>query len=310
MRKIKLGSSQLQVPVIGIGCMRIMDLSPKELEQFISSSVDQGANFFDHADVYKDGECEKVFGQAVGSLKIAREKMILQSKCGIVRGREFNFSKEHILKATEASLKRLNTDYLDVLLLHRPDALFEPEQVAAAFDELAASGKVRHFGVSNQNPMQIKLLQKFVKQPLIVNQLQLNIVNASMISEGLHVNQVYDDRSINHDGSILNFCRIEDITIQTWSPFQYAKDKLFQGTFIDNPDFPELNDKLAEVAKAYNVSKTTIAMAWLLKHPAKFQPITGTTKTTRLSECFKATEINLTHTQWYEIYLSAGNILP
>jgi predicted oxidoreductase len=306
MRTIQLGKSNLQVPVVAVGCMRINSLDKAAAEKLIKGALDEGANFFDHADIYGSGDCEKIFAEAVGMNASVRGKLILQSKCGIVRGKRFDFSKEHILHSVDGILSRLKTDYLDVLLLHRPDALVEPEEVAAAFDQLHASGKVRHFGVSNQNPMQIQLLQRHVKQPLLANQLQLSITNATMISQGLHVNML-DGNAMNRDGSILDFCRLHDITIQPWSPFQYG---FFEGVFLDNEKFPKLNAKINELAAKYTVSNVTITMAWLLRHPAKMQPVTGTMNLQRLQDCFKAAEIYLTHQEWYDIYLAAGNILP
>lgn len=306
MRTIKLGKSDLQVPVIAVGCMRINRLDKSEAEDFVQASLDAGANFFDHADVYGGGDCEEIFAGAIHMNETVREKIILQSKCGIRRGVAFDFSKEHILESVDGSLKRLKTDYLDVLLLHRPDALVEPEEVAEAFDQLHSSGKVRHFGVSNQNPMQIQLLQKFVKQPIVANQLQLSITNATMISQGLHVNML-DAPAVNRDGSVLDFCRLNDITIQPWSPFQYG---FFEGVFLDNEKFPVLNAKIDEISAKYGVSNTTIAIAWLLRHPAKMQPVTGTMNVERLKDCARAADIRLTREEWYEIYLAAGNILP
>lgn len=308
VRKITLGKSDLQVPEIAVGCMRLLELKTSEAaEKFIRTAIDEGANFFDHADVYGGGKCETIFSEAVGMNPSIREKMILQSKCGIHKEiNAFDFSKEYILKAADGILKRLKTDYLDVLLLHRPDALVEPEEVAEAFEKLHTSGKVRNFGVSNQNPMQIQLLQKFVKQPLVANQLQLSVTNANMITAGIHVN-MQDDGSIVRDGSILDFCRLNDITIQPWSPFQYG---FFEGVFLGSPKYPELNKIIDEIANKYNVTGTTIALAWILRHPAKMQPIAGTTKIDRLKECLKASEIKLTREEWYKIYLAAGNILP
>ncbi|MDR2305239.1 MAG: aldo/keto reductase [Treponema sp.] len=306
MKTINLGSSGLQVPAIAVGCMRIDTIGKAEAEQFVKTAVDEGAVFFDHADVYGDGACEEIFAEAIGMKSGIREKIILQSKCGIRRGVAFDFSKTHILGAVEGSLKRLKTGYLDVLLLHRPDLLVEPEEVAEAFGLLHSSGKVRNFGVSNQNPMQIRLLQKYVKQPVVANQLQLSITNANMISQGLHVN-MEDDAAVNRDGSILDFCRLRDITIQPWSPFQYG---FFGGVFLGNSKFPKLNAKIDEIAGKHGVSNTTIVLAWLLRHPAKFQPVTGTMNTGRLKDCIKAADIVLSREEWYEIYLAAGNILP
>lgn len=306
MKTIQLGVSNLTVPVIAVGCMRIPGLTKQEAESFVQTSLEVGANFFDHADIYGDGTCEEIFADAIHMSPAVREKIILQSKCGIRKGVAFDFSKAHILKSVDGSLKRLKTDYLDVLLLHRPDALVEPEEVAEAFDTLHASGKVHHFGVSNQNPMQIQLLKKFVKQPIVANQLQLSITNATMISQGLHVNML-DNTAVNRDGSVLDFCRLNDITIQPWSPFQFG---FFQGVFLDNPDFPKLNAKVDEIAAKYSVTNTTIAIAWLLRHPAKMQPVTGTMNVERLKDCAKAADIRLTREEWYEIYLAAGNDLP
>ncbi|MDR2674075.1 MAG: aldo/keto reductase [Opitutaceae bacterium] len=307
MRTIKLGQSELQVPVIAVGCMRINRLDGKpEAERFVRTALDLGANFFDHADIYGNGDCEAIFAEAVRTGGIAREKLILQSKCGIVRGRMFDFSKEHILASVDGSLRRLRTDYLDVLLLHRPDALVEPEEVAAAFDALHAGGKVRHFGVSNQNPMQIRLLQKSLRQPVVANQLQLSITNATMISAGIHVNML-EDSAVDRDGGVLDFCRLNDITVQPWSPFQHG---FFEGVFLDNEKFPELNAKIDELAAKYQVANTTIALAWILRHPANMQPVTGTMNIGRLKDCIKAADVRITREEWYAIYLAAGNTLP
>jgi predicted oxidoreductase len=285
--------------------MRINRIDSIEAEAFVQKSLELGANFFDHADIYGGGECESIFSAAIHMSPQVREKIFLQSKCGIRPGM-FDFSKEHILTSVDGILKRLKTDYLDVLLLHRPDALVEPEEVAAAFDELETSGKVRHFGVSNQKPMQIMLLQKFVKQPIIANQLQLSITNATMIGNGLEVNMLTDN-AIDRDGSILDYCRVHNITIQPWSPFQYG---FFEGVFLDNDKFPELNKTVNQIAEKYNVTNTTIAIAWLLRHPANMQPVVGTMNQNRLEEICKASDLYLTKEEWYQIYISAGNKLP
>jgi predicted oxidoreductase len=203
-------------------------------------------------------------------------------------------------------LKRLRSEYVDVLLLHRPDALVEPEEVAAAFDSLQNSGKVKYFGVSNQNPMQIELLRKFVGQPMLFNQLQLSILFTGMIDAGINVNMKVDG-SIDRDGSILDYCRLHDITIQPWSPFQYG---FFEGVFLDNPKFPELNQKINAIASAKGVTNTAIAIAWLLRHPARMQPIIGTTTSQRVKDACQASNVTLTRQEWYEIYRAAGNKLP
>ncbi|MBO5896374.1 MAG: aldo/keto reductase, partial [Clostridia bacterium] len=264
--------------------------------------------FFDHADLYGGGKSEEVFAKAIGMNDDVRENIILQSKCGICPGKVmFDFSKEHIIESTEGCLKRLKTDYLDFLLLHRPDTLYEPEEVAEAFALLKESGKVKHFGVSNQNPMQIRLLQKYLgEEPICADQLQFSITDCHIVKQGLYVN-MREDNAIDRDGGILEFCRYEDITIQAWSPFQYG---FFEGVYVDNPDFPEINAKLQELADKYGVTKNTIVMAWILRHPAKMQPLTGTMNSNRLLECAAAADITITKQEWYEIFSSAGNVIP
>jgi predicted oxidoreductase len=305
MKTIQLGKTGLQVPVIAVGCMRIQKLNQTEAEKFIKTALELGANFFDHADVYGNGACEELFAKAIGMTPALREQMILQSKVGI-RPNMFDFSKEHILEGVNGSLKRLQTEYLDILLLHRPDALVEPEEVAEVFDILHSTGKVRCFGVSNQKPMQIELLRKYLHQEIQCNQLQLSIPHSQMISNGIYVN-MENDGAIDRDGSILDYCRLHQITIQPWSPFQYG---FFEGVFLDNPKFPELNRVINRIAGAHGVSNTTIAIAWLLRHPAKMQPVTGTMNINRLKDCVKAADVILSREEWYEIFIAAGNKLP
>ena len=306
MYKINLGSSNFKVPTMAVGCMRINGTDKKNAEIFLRTAIEYGANFFDHADIYGRGECEEIFSDVLNMGSDIREKIILQTKCGIVPGKMYDFSKEHIINSVDKSLKRLKTDYVNVLLLHRPDALCEPEEVAEAFSVLKKSGKVLHFGVSNHNPMQIELLKKYLDVPIVANQLQLSITNCTMISNSINVN-MENYSSTMRDGSVLDYSRLNDITIQPWSPFQYG---FFEGVFIDSEKFPELNKTLSEISEKYNVTKTTIAFSWLLRHPAKFQPVTGTMNVERLKDCIKATEIKLTREEWYEIYKSAGNKLP
>lgn len=305
MKRLKLANCDLDASEISLGCMRISQMTNQDIATLINTSLDEGINFFDHADVYGGGQSEAKFAEALGMNAQVREKMIIQTKCGIRKG-SFAFSKAHILEAVDGSLKRLQTDYLDVLLLHRPDALVEPEEVAEAFTILQDSGKVKYFGVSNQNPMQIELLTKFVKQPIIFNQLQLSITNTGMIDAGINVN-MENPPSVDHDGSILDYCRLKEITVQPWSPFQFG---FFEGVFLDNDKFPELNRKIDEMAAAKGVKNTAIAIAWLLRHPAKMQPIVGTTNAQRVKDLSKASDITLSRHEWYEIYLAAGNKLP
>ncbi|TCL74126.1 putative oxidoreductase [Hydrogenispora ethanolica] len=305
MKKISISGGEMNVPAIALGCMRIAELSKQDAAALLHTALDEGIDFFDHADIYAGGRAEERFAEALEMNPGIRERLIIQSKCGIQKG-YFDFSKQHILEAVEGSLKRLRTEYLDVLLLHRPDALVEPEEVAEAFTQLERSGKVKYFGVSNQNPMQIELLSKYLNQKLIFNQLQLSITNTGMIDAGLNVNMQID-RSVDRDGSILDYCRLKNITIQAWSPFQYG---FFEGVFLDNPKFPELNRKIDEIAAAKGVPNTAIAIAWILRHPAKIQAIAGTTNAKRLKDICQASSVTLSRPEWYEIYRAAGNKLP
>ena len=285
MRETILGNHLQKIPSIAVGCMRLSEKSKEEMNHFIHSALEQGAYFFDHADIYGGGMSETVFGEAfAGDPSLKREDIYLQSKCGIRQGC-YDLSKEHILKSVDGILKRLQTDYLDLLLLHRPDALVEPEEVAAAFDVLFESGKVRHFGVSNHKPMQIALLQKYVCQPLVVNQVQFSIPVSNLVANGMEVN-METPGSIDHDGSLLDYC------------------------LLGSDEYPELNQKLHVLAEKYNVSDTTIAAAWILRHPANMQIITGTASESRLKEIIAACEITLTREEWYELYLAAGHPLP
>ena len=303
MYKIEFGKSGMQVPTGAVGCMRISNMNEKEVSAFIDTALEHGGNFFDHADIYGGGKSEEVFGKAVSPA--LREKLIVQTKCGIRPG-QFDFSYEHIVGSVDRSLKRLGMEYIDVLLLHRPDALMEPEEVAEAFDTLEAAGKVRHFGVSNHNPSQIRLLKKCVKQPIEANQLQFGLGHSSMIRSGMECN-VLSDGAVDRDGGVLNYCRLNDITIQTWSPFLYG---MFEGVFLGSEKFPELNKKLAELGAEYGVSPTVMATAWILRHPAKMQMIAGTMNPEHLKEICSATDVNLERKHWYELYLSAGNLMP
>jgi predicted oxidoreductase len=305
MKEINIGNGAITASEISLGCMRIADLSKDDAETLVQTALDAGINFFDHADIYGGGKSEEVFAEAIGMNSDIREKIMIQTKCGIRNG-FFDFSKEHILSSVDKSLKRLKTDYIDVLLLHRPDTLMEPEEVAEAFDQLHNSGKVKHFGVSNQNPMQMELLGKYLNQKILINQLQLSITNTTMIDAGLNVNMEIA-LSVNRDGSVLEYCRLKDITIQAWSPFQYG---FFEGVFLNNDKFPELNKKIDEIAEIKGVPNTAIAIAWILRHPAKIQPIVGTTNANRLKDICKASGVELSRQEWYEIYRAAGNELP
>ena len=308
MKTINVVNGPQNVPAIVQGCMRMPDLSAEAAAKVIRGAYDLGVNFFDHATCYGGGEAETRFGEAFPLTGLKREDVIIQDKCGLRFDRkEFDWSKENILESVDGSLSRLKTDYLDVLLLHRPDVIFEPEQVAEAFETLEKSGKVRYFGVSNTTPMQIELLKKFVRQPLVFNQLQLSLDQAQLIDQGLYMNNLTTDYSINRDDSVLDYCRLHDITIQAWSPLQYG---FFKGVFVDHPDFPELNKALAEIGEREGVSKTAVAIAWILRHPAKMQAILGTMNPEHQREACDAAKVSLSHQDWYQLYLAAGRFLP
>ena len=305
MKTINLEKTGLKIPAVALGCMRITELDRSEVPGYLYHALELGINFFDHADIYGRGECERIFAEGLTQLDIPRESIILQSKCGIVPGKMYDLSYKYIIASVEGILRRLNTEYLDILLLHRPDALVEPEEVAKAFDDLHNSGKVRYFGVSNHRPLQIELLKKYVSQEICIDQMQLSLPFSSMISEGLEVN-MQTDGAVDRSGSILDYCRVNDMTMQVWSPFQGKN-----GTFIDdNNTYPDLNWRLGELAAKYDTSKTAVAAAWLLRHPAGVQLITGTMNKQRLSDIASAADIRLTREEWYSLYLSAGHILP
>ncbi|MGN1182498.1 MAG: aldo/keto reductase family oxidoreductase [Faecalibacillus sp.] len=306
MEYIQLPKTDLKVSRIALGCMRIADKSVEEVEMLVQKALELGINFFDHADIYGGGKSEKLFGDVLKKHPEYREKMVIQTKCGIVPGKRYDFSKEYIINCVNESLKRLNVDYVDILLLHRPDALCDPQEVAEAFKELYESHKVRYFGVSNHTPYQIQLLEKYCPYPIIINQLQLSIVHSVMIDSGLNMN-MKEDWAQDKDGGILDFCRLNDITIQAWSVVQAS---WAEGTFIDHPAYEKLNDVLDSLAKEYHVTKSTIAIAWILRHPASILPIVGTTSLKHLEESVKAVDIHLTRQQWYDLYLASDKPLP
>lgn len=305
MKSINLGGSGLMGSAIGLGCMRISSMSREELSRHIHTALDCGVTFFDHADIYGGGESERLFGSVLASEPGLRDQLVLQSKCGI-RPNMLDLSKEHILESVDGILQRLGTDRLDMLLLHRPDVLIERDQVAEAFERLEQSGKVLHFGVSNFTSRQIELLQSGLKQKLLVNQMQFGIMCPGLVAHGLEANTQMP-HAADRDGEVLDYCRLKGITIQAWSPFQYG---FFGGTFLDNDQFPELNQTLQEVGDTYGVSKGAVAAAWILRHPADIQVILGTTKPERVREIAAGSEITLSREEWYRIYLAAGNKIP
>ena len=308
MKTINVVSGPQNASAIIMGCMRMPALTVDAAEQMIHTAMDLGINFFDHATCYGAGEAETRFGDAFVRSDIRREDVIIQDKCGLVFDQnEFDWTKDNILSSVDGSLARLKTDYLDVLLLHRPDLIFEPEQVAEAFDILAKSGKVRFFGVSNLPTLQIELLRKFVRQPLVFNQLQFSLEQSQLIDQALYLNNKTTDMSVSRDNGTLDYCRLHDITVQAWSPLQYG---FFKGCFVDDPGFPGLNDALQEIGEKYGVPKTAVAIAWILRHPAKMQAIAGTMNPAHLKDICDASKVDLTHHEWYQLYLAAGKYLP
>ncbi|ALT83280.1 aldo/keto reductase [Streptococcus infantarius] len=308
MRYIKFGERQKEVSEVVLGLMRISEMTVDQVEELIESALAVGINAFDIADCYGHGKCEQILGEVLKCRPDLREKMWIQSKCGI-RMEEFtyfDFSKEYILEAVDGILKRLNVDYIDSLLLHRPDALMEPAEIAEAFDLLEAQGKVIDFGVSNQNPMMMALIQKDVNQPLVANQLQLSAAFTPSFDAGFHVN-MKQEAGIVRDSSIFEYCRLHDVVIQAWSVLQFD---YFGGVFLGSEKYPELNQVLNRLAEKYHVSPSAVAIAWVLRYPAKMQAVIGTIKKARVAEAAKAAEIQLTRKEWYEIYLAAGNDLP
>lgn len=303
MKTIELGKSKLQTPVLGVGCMRISELTPKETSALIDTAIGVGINLFDHADIYGGGACEELFGKVLAETPSLRSRLLLQSKCGIRQG-YYDLSKDYILSSVDDILRRLHTDYLDVFLLHRPDSLIEPEEIGEAFDVLYRSGKVRHFGVSNMNPAQIELLQAHTSHPLLANQLQLSIACSGMVDSGLNANV---PGACGRDASILEYCRLKGITIQTWSPLQYG---FFEGVFLGNEKYPELNSQLNTLAEKYGVEPAAVALAWILRHPAKMQVITGSKSKERIVQMAAAAQITLEREEWYALYCAAGNRLP
>ena len=308
MKYIPFGQEKRELSEIILGMMRISDKSVKEVEELVETALSVGINAFDLADIYGGGRCEELLGQVLNNRPDLREKMWIQSKCGI-RIEEFtyfDFSKDYILESVDGILKRLQVDYLDSLLLHRPDALMEADQVAEAFEILHNSGKVRDFGVSNQNPMMMELLRKEVKQPLMINQLQLSAAFTPSFDAGFHVNMEGDKAAVR-DGSVFEYCKLNDMVIQAWSVLQFG---YFKGNFVGNEQFQALNQVLNRLAQKYGVSPSAIAIAWVLRYPARMQAVVGTTNPKHLLEASKASNLTLTRKEWYEIYLAAGNDLP
>ncbi|MFT9474843.1 aldo/keto reductase [Streptomyces sp. Mo3] len=316
MKTVPFGPTDIQVPNIVSGMMRIAGSTDDEIRHLYTTARETGIDFFDHADLYGFKHpgggthlCERRFAKALRLTSSEREQITLQTKTGIVADPwGYDQSYEHIVTSAEESLQALGTDYLDVLLLHRPDALVEPEEVARAFDHLESSGKVRAFGVSNHTPRQIDLLKTAVTQPIVANQVQLSITHSTIIAQGLSSNMTGQDDSVTRDGGgIVDYARINKITLQAWSPFQ----KGFQdGVFFNSPDYPELNAELDRLAAKYGVTPTAIATAWVTRHPAGIQVVLGTTTPQRAADAAAGSDIPLTRGEWYGLIQAAGHNVP
>jgi predicted oxidoreductase len=311
MKTFTLPRTGIVAPNVVLGLMRITEKTDDEIRELVRTARDAGIDFVDHADVYGRDlhECERRFAEAMQLSPAERAEFTIQTKAGIVRdGPYFDFSYEHIIESVNGSLAALGTDYIDMLLLHRPDALVEPEEVARAFDELEAAGKVRAFGVSNHTPRQIDLLRKTVRQPIVANQLQLSITHAPIVTQGVAANMLAEGQSVTLDGGgIVDYCRLNDITVQAWSPFQAG---FFTGVFLGSDDYPELNAVIDRLAAKYAVPPIAIATAWITRHPANMQVVLGTTNPERVTGAAQGSDLPLTRPEWYELFRAAGHLLP
>ncbi|WP_299305694.1 aldo/keto reductase family oxidoreductase [uncultured Brachybacterium sp.] len=310
MKTFTMPGTDITAPNVTLGLMRIQDKTDDEVRTLIRTAREAGISFLDHADVYGSEVhgCERRFAEALQLSASERADWVIQTKAGIVpSGPYFDFSYEHIIESVEGSLKALGTDYIDILLLHRPDALVEPEEVARAFDELEAAGKVRAFGVSNHTPRQIDLLRKHVRQPIVANQVQLSITHSPLIAQGVAANMQGLDQSITRDDGLIDYCRLHDITLQAWSPFQAG---FFNGPFLGSPDYPELNQVIDRLAAKYDVPAIAIAVAWITRHPAQMQVVLGTTTPQRVADAALGSEVPLERSEWYELFRAAGYTVP
>ena len=305
MKYFDFGCTKRSVSVIGLGCMRMDELSPKQVDMVLNTALENDINFFDHADIYGDGDCEKLFGAALRRAQIKRENLFIQSKC-CIRDGLYDFSCDYILKSVDGILFRLGTDHLDSLLLHRPDALMDMDEVQEAFSKLYEEGKVLSFGVSNMNRFQMELLQSGISFPIVANQLQMSIAHTPMIDEGINVNTMFGG-AVSRSSGTLEYCRLKGIAVQTWSPLQKG---FFEGVFLGDPEYEKLNQVLDRLADKYNVKPDAVAYAWLLRYPARMQVIIGTMNPKHIQSATKAVDFTLSREEWYELYRAAGNELP
>jgi predicted oxidoreductase len=320
MKTYRLGASDLNVSCIGYGCMLIggsWDDAPltdpvrKTAVHSVKTALEAGIDFFDHADIYCNGKSEEAFAGLWKDSPHLRQQIYLQTKCGIRFGpplHRFDFSYEHIVSSVEGSLRRLQTDYIDVLLLHRPDPLVEPEEVARAFDELSRSGKVRWFGVSNHTAAQMELLRNFLNQPIVVNQVEFNLIHTHLLDEGIVFNQ-NSSRPTRNEG-VMEYCRLHNITLQAWGPLAAGRltGRPRPG---DREHVQEAAKLVMQMAAEKGVSPEAILIAWILRHPARIQPLPGTTNPARIRAAAEAEQVHLTREEWYSLFLAGrGEKLP
>ena len=320
MKRYRIPHTDLEVSRIGFGCMglggdwdapALTRSAVLQAADLVETALAQGITLFDHADIYTRGKAEAAFGEVLKEQPGLRDRIVLQSKCGIRFAGEptaddparYDFSYEHITRSVEGILRRLQTDRLDLLLLHRPDPLVEPEEVARAFDELHGSGKVRYFGVSNHTGPQIKLLRKAVTQPLVVNQLELNLLHAGLIEVGILANQT--DQPYTAAAGILDYCRLNDILVQAWSPVARGKLADPPKRVLGSTPAQRAAEVVARLADEKGTTKDAIVLAWLLRHPAPIQPIIGTTTPARIASSARADEVELSREEWYALFTAA-----
>ena len=318
MKTYTIPHTDLDVSRLAYGCMNIggpWSAAPPTAAakaaavEAVTAAYEAGITLFDHADIYTHGKSEIVFAEIWHAIPGLRDKIVLQSKCGIRFQDDpnpgdparYDFSYPHIVTSVEGILRRLQTEYLDLLLLHRPDALVEPEEVARAFAELHAQGKVRYFGVSNHTPAQIDLLRRYVDHPLVINQVELSLLHAHLINEGIMANQEGGPAALAT--GTLDYCRLHDVMVQAWSPV--AGGKLFNPPFDAAAPIRETAALVAHLADTKGTTKEAIVLGWLLRHPAGIQPVIGTTKPARIQASCHADTIDLSREEWYALFTAA-----
>ncbi|WP_040515653.1 aldo/keto reductase [Paraglaciecola polaris] len=311
------------VSALAYGCMGLgggWDAKPvsraniAQANDCVNTALESGINFFDHADIYTLGKAEQVFGEVLAQRPELRKRIYIQSKCGIRFSddqgpKRYDLSADWIRESVEGSLRRLNTDYLDVLMLHRPDPLMQAEEIARVFDELRSAGKVHYFGVSNMHHHQIAYLQQALDAPLVANQIEASLLKQDWIDEGVYAGNS-DGQDINFNAGTLEYCRREHMQLQSWGSLAQG---LYSGRAVSDKSEAVIRTSVlvAKLAAAYNVSPEAIVLAWLIRHPANIQPVIGSTDCGRIAGASQAGNITLSREHWYALYESAkGMELP